>query len=64
MSGVYEIMLAAWFVSFFFARFGLHYSLGYLFVCSFCRNWDEFGAFSVLLVVAALFKELRRATEK
>ena len=59
----YGILLAGWLVSLFFVRFGLHYSLGFLYVSSLVTDWAEFGALAVLLVVGALWREIQKTVE-
>ena len=57
----YGILLIAWILSLFFARFGLHYSLGFLYVASQVTDWQQFAALAVLLVVGALWRELAKS---
>jgi hypothetical protein len=59
----YGILLMAWFISLFFARFGLHYSLGFLYVASQVTDWGQFAALAVLLVVGAFWRELQKTVE-
>lgn len=60
----YGILLMAWIISLFFARFGLHYSLGFLFVASQVVEWEQFAALSVILVLGALWRELQKTVEQ
>lgn len=53
----------AWLISLFFARFGLHYSLGFLYVASQVGQWEQFAALAVVLVLGALWRELEKTVE-
>jgi hypothetical protein len=59
----YGILLMAWIISIFFARFGLHYSLGFLFVAAHVTQWEQFGALAVVLILGAIWRELQKTAE-
>lgn len=59
----YQMVFVAFFIGAFFNRFGLYYSLGYLYAATQVTQWTQFGALTLVLIVGVMLHEFTKAMD-